>query len=349
MNKKASEFIPRGMATAIGSFPQVDPAPALELIAAYLPDAPAWPQLPRRGLKEKMCPQFSRGLPALVLDAERQRISFQIGDDLIGHLEAFYQKVIEDDLDFFGLTPDYALGFDALMKYLKEGHHFPYIKGCVTGPITFGLTITDQDRKPSLYYPELFDAMTKTMALKARWQIKQLAPFCRRVILFIDEPYLASVGSALVSLQTEEVVAKLNEVIAAIHQEGAIAGIHCCANTDWSILMRTDVDILSFDAFGYAKNLLLYAGQIREFFDRGSCLAWGITPSTDDIDREDTSSLWERLMASWKKLEEDGFSRRELIDRALITPSCGMGTVTVEQCQKILKINYEISERIKNE
>ncbi|MDP8275154.1 MAG: hypothetical protein RAO92_01995, partial [Candidatus Euphemobacter frigidus] len=263
-------------------------------------------------------------------------------------LEIFYQKVIEDDLEFFDLTPDYALGFDAFLKYLGTGHRFPYIKGCVTGPITFGLSITDQDRKPSLYYPELFDAITKTMALKARWQIKKLAPFCERVIIFIDEPYMASVGSALVSLQIDEVIEKLNEVIASIHQEGAIAGIHCCANTDWSILLGTGIDILSFDAFGYAKNLLLYVGQIREFFDRGGCLAWGITPSTDDIDREDTSSLWGRLMASWKKMEEDGFSRRELIDRALITPSCGMGTVTVEQCRKISKINYEISERIKN-
>lgn len=343
------EFKPCGLATAIGSFPHSDPEQALELISRYFPGAPAWPQLPKRGLKENMCPQFSHGMPALCLDMEEGKISFQMGDDLMAELETFYQKVIEDDLDFFGLTPDYALGFDAFLKHLETGHRFPYIKGCVTGPITFGLTITDQDRKPSLYYPELFDAMTKTMALKARWQIKQLAPFCDRVIIFIDEPYLASVGSALVSLQVDEVIEKLNEVIASIHREGAIAGIHCCANTDWSILMRTDIDIISFDAFGYAKNLLLYTGQIREFFDRGGCLAWGITPSTDDIDREDTSSLWERLMASWKKLEEDGFSRRELIDRALITPSCGMGTVTVAQCEKILKINYEISERVKNE
>ncbi len=343
------EFKPCGLATAIGSFPHVDPGGALELIQSCLPDAPAWPQLPKRGLKENMCPQFSHGMPALRLDMEAGKISFQIGDDLMTELEAFYTKVIEDDLDYFALTPDYALGFEALINCLNQGRRYPYIKGCVTGPITFGLTITDQDRKPSLYYPELFDAMTKTMALKARWQIKQLAPFCDRVIISIDEPYLASVGSALVSLQVDEVIEKLNEVIASIHQVGAIAGIHCCANTDWSILMRTEVDILSFDAFGYAKNLLLYTGQIREFFDRGGCLAWGITPSTDDIDREDTSSLWGRLMASWERLEESGFTRRELIDRSLITPSCGMGTVTVEQCQKILKINYEISERVKSE
>jgi len=112
--------------------------------------------------------------------------------------------------------------------------------------------------------------------------------------------------------------------------------------------MRTDVDILSFDAFGYAKNLLLYTDRIREYFNRGGVLAWGITPSTDDIDRVDSSSLWERLMASWEKLEEAGFAHRELIERSLITPSCGMGTVTPAQCEKIMRVNFEISERVKN-
>ncbi len=347
MNVTAESFSPRGMATAIGSFPHTEPAPALELIGKYLPEAPAWPQLPKRGLKENMCPQFSSGLPALRLDQEEGKIYFRIGDDLPAELEKFYLRVIEDDLDYFALTPDYALGFHAFLKYMESGNRFPLAKGCVTGPVTFGLTITDQDRKPSLYHPEIFDAITKTIALKAKWQVKQLSPFCDRPIIFIDEPYLASVGSALVSLRVEEVIAKLDEVVSAIHGEGALAGVHCCANTDWSILMRTGVDILSFDAFGYAKNLLLYSEAIRGFFDRGGFLAWGITPSTDAIDNEDVDSLWARLMESWERLENLGFDRRELIERALITPSCGMGTVTPKQCEKILRANREISERVR--
>jgi hypothetical protein len=347
VSSQAKKFCPRGLATAIGSFPHTEPGPALELIERYLPLAPAWPQLPKRGLKENMCPQFSSGLPALKLSAEEGKIYFRIGEDLPAELEKFYLKVIEDDLDYFALTPDYALGFHAFLKYLEAGRRFPFVKGCVTGPITFGLTITDGDRKPSLYHPEIFDAVTKGIAMKARWQARKLAPFCDLPVIFIDEPYLASVGSALVSLQVEEVIARLNEVVAAIHQEGALAGVHCCANTDWSILMRTGVDILSFDAFGYAKNLLLYSDAIKGFFQRGGFLAWGITPSTDAIENEDADSLWKRMMASWERLEELDFDRRELVDRALITPSCGMGTVTEEQCEKILRVNREISEKVR--
>ena len=348
MDKIENSFNPRGMATAIGSFPQKDPAEACDLIFKYLPQAPAWPQLPRIGFRENMCAQFSRGMPALVLDPEGERIYFQVEGDLPRKLETFYQRLIEDDLEYFALTDEYALGFGYFLNLLKDREPFPYLKGCVTGPVTFGLTITDQNRKPSLYYPELFDAVTKTMALKARWQIRKLSPLGEKVIIFVDEPYLASIGSAVVSLKEDEVVEKLNEVFSGIHAAGAIAGVHCCANTDWSILMRTDVDILSFDAYGYAKNLLLYAGQIREFIDRGGFLAWGIVPSSDEVEGENFESLWKKLLSSWEKLENEGFSRKELTDSCLITPSCGMGTLTPAQSEKIMRINLEISRRIRS-
>lgn len=347
MNKIKNSFQPRGLATAIGSFPQKNPAKACDLIFEYLPEAPAWPQLPQIGFRENMCVQFSRGMPALVLDPEKERIYFQVEDDLLEKLEGFYQRVIEDDLEYFALSGEYALGFGYFLNRLKGKDPFPYLKGCVTGPVTFGLTITDQNRKPSLYYPELFDAITKTLVMKARWQIRRLSPLCERVIIFVDEPYLASIGSAVVSLQEKDVVEKLNEVIGGIHGEGAIAGVHCCANTDWSILMRTDVDILSFDAYGYAKNLLLYGSQIRGFLDRGGFLAWGIVPSAEEVEKESVDSLWKRLLSSWEKLQNEGFTRQELRDTSLITPSCGMGTLTPEQSEKILKINLEISRRIR--
>ena len=96
MNKEPKEFLPGGMVTAIGSFPQREPSPALELIEQFIPEAPAWPQLPRRGFKENMCVQFSPGMPALVLDEEKERIFFRVGDDFLPQLEEFYQKITKD-------------------------------------------------------------------------------------------------------------------------------------------------------------------------------------------------------------------------------------------------------------
>ena len=51
---------PKCMATAIGSMPLADAARALEVIFGAIPDAPVWPQLPKRSLREqKYDPQRS--------------------------------------------------------------------------------------------------------------------------------------------------------------------------------------------------------------------------------------------------------------------------------------------------
>ena len=87
------------------------------------------------------------------------------------------------------------------------------------------------------------------------------------MILTLDEPYLASVGSAIVSLPREEVIAALDEVFDGL--PGVLCGIHCCANTDWGLVLASKVRYLSFDAYEYADSLLLYPGEVSAFLARG--------------------------------------------------------------------------------
>jgi hypothetical protein len=42
-------------------------------------------------------------------------------------------------------------------------------------------------------------------------------------------------------------------VIAAVHGHGGLTGIHGEENTDWSLLMETDLDILDFDAYDHTQ------------------------------------------------------------------------------------------------
>ena len=92
--------------------------------------------------------------------------------------------------------------------------------------------------------------------MKCRWQIRKFQPFAEKVICFIDEPILSAFGSSTyVSVTRDDTVAKLGEVIEAVHAEGALAGVHCCGNTEWSILIDAGVDIVNFDAFDYGETI----------------------------------------------------------------------------------------------
>ena len=77
----------------------------------------------------------------------------------------------------------------------------------------------------------------------------------------------------------DDTVAKLGEVIEAVHGEGALAGVHCCGNTEWPILIDASVDIINFDALDYGETILLYPEPMKAHLKAGKVLAFGIVPT----------------------------------------------------------------------
>jgi methionine synthase II (cobalamin-independent) len=341
---------PQFWTTVIGSFPHKEANAALYHRLATALDIPAWPQWARRTFYENMYVQYSAPLPGLVVDEADEKITFDTTGDLSEALEAFYTPYLEDDVDAFALTPKYAAGFFGMLEELRSVSDGEWVKGQVTGPISVGLTVTDQDLRASLYNELLADALVKNAAMNARWQVQQLRTVCPNVIIFVDEPYMASFGSAYISLSREQVVTMLDEVFAAIHQEGALAGTHCCANTDWSVLLATTVDILNLDAYGYLDNLALYPAELRAFLDRGGVIAWGIIPNNEEIYNVTPGKLTQRLRQGLDLIQEKAQARgvnislQELAARSLITPSCGLGPTTVDVAERALDVLARVGE-----
>jgi methionine synthase II (cobalamin-independent) len=341
---------PQFWTTVIGSFPHKEADPALLHRLATTLDIPAWPQWVRRTFYENMYVQYSAPLPGVVVDEANEKITFDTTGDLTDDLEMFYANYLEDDVDAFALTPEYAAGFFGLLEALQSTSGGEWVKGQVTGPISVGLTVTDQDLRASLYDEMLADAIVKNTAMNARWQVQQLRTVRPNVIIFVDEPYMASFGSAYISLSREQVVAMLDEVFAAIHQEGALAGTHCCANTDWSVLLATTVDILNLDAYGYLDNLALYPEEVRAFLDRGGVIAWGIVPNTEEIFEVTPEDLAQRLRQGLALIQEKAQARgvkittQELAARSLITPACGLGPTTVDVAERALDVLQKLGE-----
>ncbi len=336
------------IATGIGSLPVTDADQAAALSLRYLPEAPIWPQLPKKSFREHMDGQYSESLPGLVVDEKKQRFSFDTSGDLTPALEKFFERYLEKDYGFFGISEDYAAGYYGFLRALRKGlpKGARFLKGHITGPLTAGISFKDETGKDIIHNDVIFDAVVKGLAMKAAWQIRSFQAFGLPVIIFIDEPALESLGSAFSAASPEMVAEKLNEIIASIHELGGIAGIHCCGNADWPLIFNTKVDIVNFDAFGYQEKVLLYPEEVRRFFERGGSLAWGIVPTGAFTGKETADDLLSKLEMGMQRLESAGIGRKTLLRRCLITPSCGMGSLTPEDAEAILKLTREVSDRM---
>ena len=343
------EFIDSFLATGIGSIPHQDEKEVLTLLPQCFPDIPFWPQLPKRSFLEGMVAQYSEGFPSLRIDEKTQKIWIDTSPGFEQEVEKFYQWVELGEVEPFRISESHARGLRILRRLTPEKHRpeLKYIKGQVTGPVTFGLALADQEQKPIFYDPTLRDILVKHLSSKARWMEKMFGDLLPETptIIFFDEPSLSSFGSAFSSLNREEVILALNECFDAVR---GLKGVHCCGNTDWSLLLQTRLDILNFDAYGYLETLSLYPKELKAFLERGGILAWGIVPTSEAILKEDAQSLVKRLKEGIATLAKKGIDP-VLLRRAILTPSCGTASLPVPLAERVFRTTAEVSKRLREE
>ena len=331
--------------TIIGSMPHTDPQQASSLITQYLKDIPAWPQLPKRSFLENMYVQYAEGFPGIVVEGDR--IYVDTAKDYHQPLESLYTAYLAGDASGFGIGPDRAAGLYAFLE--QTGLSPLAVKGHVSGPISWGMTVTDQNKRSILYDDILGDAVPKLLRLKAAWQEQELRKLSKNTITFVDEPYMASFGSSVAAgafSSPEKVAAMIDEVFEGI---SGLKGIHCCGNTDWSVILRTKLDILNFDTYSYAESLTLYPDQVKKFLADGGCIAWGIVPNvTGPVTKESIASLKDRLEEAIAPFTRNGIRFRDIIAHSLLTPACSLAGLTEEGAELALQLLTGLSDTMRS-
>lgn len=334
------------IATGVGSVPFTDVDSTCRFILKHFIDMPFWPQFVIRSPLEDMSIQASQGLPFLALDHEKKVLHIYSSDDQENELIAFYEHVIAENIDYFAIDHNHAAGLYKLLELIEKNpqNNGPFIKGQIVGPITFAGGLTDIKGKAVLHNSEMMEALVKGLAMKALWLVKKMSVFDKIPILFLDEPYLSGFGSAFTPIQREAVLSFIREVIDYIRSRSdALIGIHCCGNTDWSMIIDTGVDIINFDAFDYMDYFLLYRCEIITFIDNGGTIAWGAVPTTSFTGDEDVRDLKVRLDKGLTTLCEWGIDRKTVAERSIITPACGVGSLEPDKATKIFELTSSLS------
>jgi methionine synthase II (cobalamin-independent) len=329
--------------TMIGSMPQTDAAEACNQVLHFLKDIPAWPQLPHRSYLEGITFQYSEGFPGLVV--QDHKIYVDRSKDLEKSLERLYSAYLDNNIYQFPISAKYAAGLHQFLTYTNLP--VKAVKGQIVGPLTWGMTVTDTDQRAIAYDEVLADACARLLKLKASWMEKELRAVSKNTLIFVDEPYLTSIGSSFFALSKEKAFSLLEEVFSGIQ---GLKGIHCCANTDWGLLLSTRVDILSLDAYNFAESLALYPQEMRSFLNRGGVVAWGIGPNEEaTLKQETVSSLQDRLEQAMAPFTRKGVEVpfRQIIKQGLLTPSCGLARLSPEAAASALELLVGLSDKVR--
>jgi len=345
-----SDFKPAWLATGVGSLPLTEAGPAVDLILDRLPEIPFWPQLIPRSPWEEMVLQFAPGLPGLEIDLSSRSVRLDPGLDRSQALVAFYEADLNQDWNHFALTEETAPGFFELVeRAARPGSRIQRLKGQVAGPVTFGLAVKDASGRALVYDRELAEACARGLGLKGAWQVRNFPPGLDPGIIFMDEPALTGFGSAFMSLDFDQAKSLIEAAAAPIRQAGGLAGVHVCGNTDWSLPLTSELDLINFDAYDFGQGLTLYPKEIAAFLERGGLLAWGLVPTRSFTGRQTAEELIAKLEELIGTLVRQGLDRNLIRERSLITPSCGLGSLDPEPAEAILDLLAATSRLLRGE
>jgi len=329
------------LTTAMAVMPHKDVERALDV--AFSMDIPFWPQLPNYSYYEDMYVQASEHFPGIVLDMEKRTLGFST--------EKFFAELEEtlahfDEPAYFDISETYSMVYRRFLE--MDLSQKPAIRGQLEGPISFGLNVSDENDRPILFDDAVRPFMLEFMAKRINAQLKRLKEHNPNAFMYVDEPGLQFLWSAMSGYGDQAARADLDSFFSMIDRP---RGVHLCGNPDWDFLLGMDLDILSLDVYTNGEVFASYAGSVRRFLDRGGVLVWGVVPTNfEPFEKEDMGSLMERLEEIWTALKKRGIDRDFLLSRSLLSPAtCCLvnpdGERTVEMAFDLVR---ELSERLRD-
>ncbi len=300
------------LTTSMAVMPHVDVKRAMT--AALSLDVPFWPQLPNFSYFEDMYVQAAEHFPGIVLDVENRRLSFSV-DRFAAELETTLARF--DDPAYFDVSPAYSAVYQRFLSLDLADR--PAIRGQLEGPISFGFNVLDQDERPILFDDTVRPFMMEFMAKRINIQLSRLKERNENAFMFVDEPGLQFLFSALAGYGDRKAKEDLDQFFAMVERP---RGIHLCGNPDWDFLLNLDLDVLSLDIFTNADIFSAYGAAIGKFLERGGVIVWGLAPTqTEDFDKESAAGLIRRLDRVWSALAAKGVDRDFLLSRSLLSPA----------------------------
>lgn len=344
-------------ALAIGSLPHTDLESAMELVKKDFDKIPFWPQLSKINKNEDMIFQFLENMPSFFIDENTGKSYLETESD------KFFEDVEQFFEDYEEITAD--INCDKINKYaINSSCAFPefikivkdtkpaFAKGQIVGPFTLATTLVDKSGKCAFYDETLKEIITKTLCLKALWQIKEIKCASPETtpIIFIDEPSISQLGtSAYITISNDEVIEMIKEISDIIQSNGAMSAIHCCGKCDWNVPITAGVDIINLDAYSFAENLSLFRKDLKPYLEQGRKIAWGVVPTLhpEILEKTDLNEMIAVFEKAVKYLTKKEIDEKIIIENSIITPSCGAGALSTELAEKAMDLTKKLSETLK--
>jgi len=333
-------FRPGCAPIGLGSLGITDPKEGVDLVLRHFHEIPYWPQLPKRSRSELMIHQVASGAPFL---KPTDDLEYLYDPEAALEFEYDYRQ---ENFEKAALDPEHASGWFVMMDRLNTvSQYYTHFKSQFPGPFTLASLVRDKDRNVIGYEPEILQTICRYLEMHAHWQTDQIKKHDVSPILFIDEAVISKDYFDSLPLHPAMIEELLAGVVHSAKNAGALVGIHCCTDANWSLLIDTDVDILSFDCINYLDSFLKCSDSIHDFLHDGGSIAWGVVPTQAPLPSVDDAV--NTILGAVNRLVDDDLSLYQILQQSMVSATCGLGLLSPKQSEENCQLTEEVARSIR--
>jgi hypothetical protein len=278
-------------------------------------DIPFWPQLPNISFYEDMYTQTSENFPGIVVDPASRRISFNT-TAFEEKLNNYSHKMAEPET--FAISQEYSKVYHSFLA--KDLSGYLAIRGQVTGPVSFGFRVMDENLRPLIYNQEARVLLFDFIQRKVNMQYHQLREKNRNAFVWVDEPGLGWVFSGLSGYSDVQARQDYRNFWDGLNGP---SGLHLCANVNLPYLLELGAEILSFDAYQMELMPKGYTAAVADYITNGGIISWGIVPTdSESLSQHTPETLVTLLLGYWETVSDNtGVPIGKIAEQALLAPA----------------------------
>ncbi|WP_434381815.1 hypothetical protein [Melittangium boletus] len=326
--------------TGIGSLPHTELEEGLR--AALSLDIPFLPQLPVGRPSELMLPQALEGLPGLSWDGTgRCEVDLEVWSAGRADFEARLEAALDSgDCEAFEPSPEACRAWRPFLGQVAR-HALPFAKAQLAGSFTARTLVRTREGVPCLDVPGLDAGIHRLVLARCLGMVRALRRTGTTPLFFLDEPglYAFTRGAPRHALALQE--ARL--LVEALRHEGAWVGVHCCAQTDWAVLLDAGLDVLALDVRLSLDAVLEESGPLARFLAAGGRLSLGLLPTASAYDVDE---LVDAVEVSLEAALPPGHALADGSLPVLLTPACGLALQAVADAEHLLARLQEARARL---
>lgn len=336
----------------ISNLPYEDVTLCKQMMLRLYENVPYLAELPKIDPNDNIVKRTVENLPGITYKDKKLIIEDCYGSSFIKcaqELDQVFNSDDENKLDAYSSSSPFWELYTEMLKRIQP----KYTVIRLLGAYSFAEAVFNVSTSTMLREKAYRKYIIQAIGVKALWfinKIKSLSPETKVILLF-EEQQLYKFGSLKRNhedITKDTIVSLFTKIFQKIQKAGGLIGVQSFEKCNWQLVLDSNVDLISFDAYNNPNSLNIISDRLGTFLAKGGYINWGIVPANNEktIRSMNVDTAYKLFTKAIEDLSAEGISLDLLLRNSTVSVQDNLVNIPLLFAEKALMIENQLGKKI---